>query len=180
MIHIFLSRYRAKRKRVQILVRSEKRDDTWRNIWPASFSGSTGHGQKKLPPPPSRFDGGIVEETGLNFFSGLELDFNQRTIFKLACASSNSRKTLRENNRSIFIYKKAINRKVKVKLNSPPSSLSSSFPIHSPHVFNYCKFIVRFILDAPIFPPPSSMQLHKMCNLRNCIAQQQRLTRVNP
>ena len=135
---------------------------------------------KKSCPPPSRFDGGIVEETGLNFFSGLELDFNQRTIFKLACASSNSRKTLRENNRSIFIYKKAINRKVKVKLNSPPSSLSSSFPIHSPHVFNYCKFIVRFILDAPIFPPPSSMQLHKMCNLRNCIAQQQRLTRVNP
>lgn len=125
MIHIFLSRYRAKRKRVQILVRSEKRDDTWRNIWPASFSGSTGHGQKKLPPPPSRFDGGIVEETGLNFFSGLELDFNQRTIFKLACASSNSRKTLRENNRSIFIYKKGINRKVKVKLNSPPSLLFS-------------------------------------------------------
>lgn len=137
-------------------------------------------GKKSCPPPPSRFDGGIVEETGLNFFSGLELDFNQRTIFKLACASSNSRKTLRENNRSIFIYKKGINRKVKVKLNSPPSSLSSSFPIHSPHVFNYCKFIVRFILDAPIFPPPSSMQLHKMCNLRNCIAQQQRLTRVNP
>lgn len=82
-------------------------------------------GKKSCPPPPSRFDEGIVEETGLNFFSGLELDFNQRTIFKLACASSNSRKTLRENNRSIFIYKKAINRKVKVKLNSPPSLLFS-------------------------------------------------------
>lgn len=180
MIHIFLSRYRAKRKRVQILVRSEKRDDTWRNIWPASFSGSTGHGQKKLPPP-SRFDEGIVEETGLNFFSGLELDFNQRTIFKLACASSNAstleRRCAKIIDQYLYIKKRLIE---KLKLNSSPSSLSSSFPIHSPHVFNYCKFIVRFILDAPIFPPPSSMQLHKMCNLRNCIAQQQRLTRVNP
>lgn len=140
--------------------------------------GKHGTRAKKAAPPPLVSTGGSWKKRGSTFSraSSSILIKGQSSNWP-AHRPTLERRCAKIIDQYLYIKKRLIE---KLKLNSSPSSLSSSFPIHSPHVFNYCKFIVRFILDAPIFPPPSSMQLHKMCNLRNCIAQQQRLTRVNP
>lgn len=121
-------------------------------------------------------------EAGLNFFLELELDFKQRTIFKLVRASyKHSRVSHRKtwccakiidyvNHRSRRYLKKRLMEKLS---NSP--LLPSPFLFSYPHVSDYCEFIVRFI--------PSSHHRRRCtikCSLRNCIARQQRLTRVNP